>query len=118
MFHAFGASDPGCVRANNEDNFLVAPESGLYLVADGMGGAQAGETASKLAIETVLSHVQDEPEMDAEKLTAAFFAANLRIKTTAATDRSLEGMGTTLVAVLEHGDDAMVASVGDSRLYS
>ena len=35
MFHAFGASDPGCVRANNEDNFLVAPESGLYLVADG-----------------------------------------------------------------------------------
>jgi len=118
MFQAFGVSDPGCVRANNEDNFLVAQEHGLYLVADGMGGAQAGETASKLAIETVLSVVQEEPEMDAEKLTAAFFTANQKIKSTAATDRSLEGMGTTLVAVLEHGDDAMVASVGDSRLYS
>lgn len=118
MFHAFGASDPGCIRANNEDNFLVAPESGLYLVADGMGGAQAGETASKLAIETVLAAVQQESEMDADKLTAAFHTANQRIKNIAATDRSLEGMGTTLVAVLEHRGDIIVASVGDSRLYS
>jgi protein phosphatase len=43
MIEAFGASDPGCVRANNEDYFLVEPSLGLYLVADGMGGAQAGE---------------------------------------------------------------------------
>ena len=53
MIEAFGASDPGCVRNNNEDYFLVAPSIGLYLVADGMGGAQAGEHASKLAVETV-----------------------------------------------------------------
>lgn len=118
MFHAFGASDPGCIRANNEDNFLVAPEAGLYLVADGMGGAQAGETASKLAVETVLTAVQQESEMDSDKLVSAFHAANQRIKSTAATDRSLEGMGTTLVAVLQQGGELMVASVGDSRLYT
>jgi len=117
MFHAYGASDPGCIRANNEDNFLVAPEAGLFLVADGMGGAQAGETASKLAVETVLSTVKQESVMDADKLVSAFQAANSKIKSTAMADRSLEGMGTTLVAVLEHYGDALVASVGDSRLY-
>src|SRR5215469_4693852 len=53
MIQAFGASDPGCVRNNNEDYFLIAPTLGLYLVADGMGGAKAGEHASKLAAETV-----------------------------------------------------------------
>ena len=53
MLEAFGASDPGCVRANNEDYYLLAPSIGLYVVADGMGGAQAGETASKLATETL-----------------------------------------------------------------
>src|SRR5437660_12853492 len=52
MIEAFGASDPGCVRSNNEDYYLLSPSLGLYLVADGMGGAQAGEHASKLAVET------------------------------------------------------------------
>ena len=117
MFQAFGASDPGCVRANNEDNFLLAPEAGLYLVADGMGGAQAGETASKLAIETVLASVQEQSEMNADKLVAAFHTANQKIKNTASLDHTLEGMGTTLVAVLEKNGDAMIASVGDSRAY-
>src|SRR5271169_4770770 len=53
MLEAFGASDAGCVRNNNEDYYLVAPAIGLYIVADGMGGAQAGEHASKLAAETL-----------------------------------------------------------------
>ncbi len=53
MLEAFGASDPGCVRSNNEDYYLIAPSIGLYVVADGMGGAQAGEHASKLATETL-----------------------------------------------------------------
>src|SRR3984957_15572832 len=53
MIEAYGASNVGCVRTNNEDYFLVAPSIGLYVVADGMGGAQAGEHASKLAVETV-----------------------------------------------------------------
>jgi serine/threonine protein phosphatase PrpC len=46
MIESFGVSDPGCVRNNNEDCYLVAPALGLYLVADGMGGARAGEHAS------------------------------------------------------------------------
>jgi len=58
MLEAFGASDPGCVRSNNEDYFLVVPTIGLYLVADGMGGAQAGEHASRLAAETIEQAVQ------------------------------------------------------------
>ena len=53
MLEAFGLSDPGCVRPNNEDYYLLAPSLGLFLVADGMGGAQAGEHASQLASETV-----------------------------------------------------------------
>jgi serine/threonine protein phosphatase PrpC len=57
MLEAFGASDPGCVRANNEDYYLIAPSIGLYVVADGMGGAQAGEHASKLAAETLWEEV-------------------------------------------------------------
>src|SRR5260370_41012238 len=59
MIEAFGASNVGCVRTNNEDYFLVAPTIGLYVVADGMGGAQAGEHASKLAVETVFDLVQN-----------------------------------------------------------
>src|SRR3984885_2390931 len=58
MIEAFGASNVGCVRTNNEDYFLVAPTLGQYVVADGMGGAQAGEHASKLAVETVHDMLQ------------------------------------------------------------
>ena len=57
MLEAYGVSDPGCVRGNNEDYYLLAPTLGLYLVADGMGGAQAGEHASKLAADTVAEYV-------------------------------------------------------------
>ena len=57
MLEAYGLSDPGCVRTNNEDYFLLAPSLDLYLVADGMGGAQAGEHASKLAGDTVADFV-------------------------------------------------------------
>ena len=58
MLEAFGLSDPGCVRQNNEDFYLISP-TGVYIVADGMGGAQAGEHASKLAVETVASFLQN-----------------------------------------------------------
>jgi protein phosphatase len=116
MLEAFGLSDPGCVRQNNEDFYLIDP-SGAYIVADGMGGAQAGEHASKLAAETVASFLQNAGEPDAEILFQAFREANLRVMQEAASKPELEGMGTTLVAALESGPDLLIASVGDSRVY-
>src|SRR5580692_4576080 len=53
MLEAFALSDKGCVRTNNEDYCLIEPELGLYVLADGMGGAKAGECASRLAVDTV-----------------------------------------------------------------
>jgi len=116
MLEAFGLSDPGCVRQNNEDFYLISPK-GAYIVADGMGGAQAGEHASKLAVETVASYLQKAAAPDAETLFQAFREANLQVMKEAATNPELEGMGTTLVAALESGPDLLVASVGDSRVY-
>ncbi len=116
MLEAFGLSDPGCVRQNNEDFYLISP-TGVYIVADGMGGAQAGEHASKLAVETVASVIQKTPSPDAETLFQAFREANLRVMKEAASKPELEGMGTTLVAALESGPELLIASVGDSRVY-
>ena len=118
MLEAFGASDPGCVRSNNEDYFLVVPAIGLYLVADGMGGAQAGEHASRLAAETIEKAVQQNGTMDADSLVAAFGRANQRVMDEAARDPQMEGMGTTLVAAVENNGDLLIASVGDSRVYT
>jgi PPM family protein phosphatase len=117
MLEAFGLSDPGCVRQNNEDCYLLSPQMGLFIVADGMGGAQAGEHASKLAVETVVSFIQDAGQADGDTLFHAFQEANHQVMDAAARDLALEGMGTTLVAALEHGPELLVASVGDSRAY-
>jgi protein phosphatase len=119
MLEAFGASDPGCVRSNNEDYFLVVPAIGLYLVADGMGGAQAGEHASRLAAETIEQAVQQNGKaMDSDGLVLAFGRANQRVMDAAAGNPEMEGMGTTLVAAVENDGDLLIASVGDSRVYT
>lgn len=117
MLEAFGVSDPGCVRQNNEDCYLLSPSTGLYVVADGMGGAQAGEHASQMAVETVAEFVEKNGPPTPETLAQAFEAANQRVMNAAANDASLEGMGTTLVAALEHGPELLISSVGDSRAY-
>jgi PPM family protein phosphatase len=117
MLEAFGLSDPGCVRQNNEDSYLLSPETGLYVVADGMGGAQAGEQASKLAVETVASFIAESSQRDADRLAQAFQEANSRVMQAASNDANLEGMGTTLIAALESGPEIFIASVGDSRAY-
>jgi serine/threonine protein phosphatase PrpC len=119
MLEASGASDPGCVRSNNEDFYLVSPSIGLYVVADGMGGAQAGEHASKLAAETLWELVyQSHLAMDMDGLVSAFREANRRVMEAASADSTLEGMGTTMVAALAKDGDLLIASVGDSRLYT
>ena len=118
MLEAFGLSDPGCVRSNNEDYYLLAPALGLYLVADGMGGAQAGEHASQLAAETVGDYVYKAAgAIEPSLLTRAFEEANRKVLEAANLDAALEGMGTTLVALLQADGDAYVTSVGDSRVY-
>src|SRR5215475_3949681 len=113
MLEAYALSDKGCVRTNNEDYFLIDQESGLYILADGMGGARAGEQASRMAVETVAETVRTAGLPDSQVLIRATEEANRRVLHAAQNDPSLEGMGTTLVAALEVEGDLAIASVGD-----
>lgn len=117
MLEAFGLSDPGCVRTNNEDYYLLAPQLDLYVVADGMGGAAAGEHASKLAGDTVAEYVWSANERTGEILLQAIAEANRRVLQAAAADPSYHGMGTTLTVAWKVMDELLLANVGDSRAY-
>lgn len=117
MLEAFASTDKGCVRSNNEDCWLIQPDLGLYVVADGMGGARAGEEASRLAVDTVAATVQSAGRRDSQALLRAMEEANRRVLDAAHSDPKLEGMGTTLVAAMETESGLDIASVGDSRAY-
>ena len=117
MLEAFSLSDKGCVRANNEDYCFIDAERGLYVLADGMGGAKAGEHASRIAVETVAEIIRLSPQRDSEVLIRATEEANRRVLDAAHNDPTLEGMGTTLVAALELEEELAITSVGDSRAY-
>ena len=117
MLEACALTDKGCVRSNNEDYCRVDPDLGLFVLADGMGGAKAGEHASRLAVETVTETIQQAQRRDSQVLLSAVEAANRRVLQAAHSDPSLEGMGTTLVAALEVDPGLSIASVGDSRAY-
>lgn len=109
-------TDQGHVRSNNEDSHFASDQ--LLVVADGMGGMAAGDLASRIAIEAMVSLdalIPTEHQMDA--LHRALEIANGRIAEMVATDPSLAGMGTTLTAVLFNGERAAMAHVGDSRAY-
>ena len=113
------ATDVGRMRKNNEDSYLSSKP--VAAVADGMGGHSAGEVASAIAIEE-LAALGDRGPWENETaatddLKQAILRANRRIREMAAGDRELNGMGTTLVAVLEDGYMVHVANVGDSRGY-
>lgn len=122
---AFGLSDVGRRRESNEDDFLLEPALGLFAVADGMGGHAAGEIASRLAIETLQEIRRQErtpstdatPEDAAEWLRKAFTEANRRICESIRLHEERRGMGTTVVALVQTGEDAVVGHVGDSRVY-
>jgi protein phosphatase len=117
MLEAFALSDRGCVRANNEDYCLVEPGRGLCVLADGMGGAKAGERASLMAVDAVAEVVRQAERRDSQVLLSAVEEANRRVLEAARNDPSLEGMGTTLVVALETEEGLNIASVGDSRAY-
>lgn len=122
MLETFSMSDTGCVRPNNEDYTRVIPEIGLFLLADGMGGARGGETASRLAVDTIADTMFQAPMRDASTLLKAVEESNTKVLEQANRDVRLEGMGTTIVAALhtateENTEEVAIASVGDSRAY-
>lgn len=124
-------SDVGKVRDHNEDAIGAEPDVGLWVLADGMGGYNAGEVASGIAVKTVIEMVTSacrrEHRNDVEADTGfmrqtialrdAIYRANKIIHQTARTQPQCEGMGTTLVACLFYDNKVSVAHVGDSRLY-
>jgi serine/threonine protein phosphatase PrpC len=106
-------TDKGKVREQNEDTFGYRDT--LFVVADGMGGHQAGEVASAIAVETVLA-----VEMDADpvvSLRRAVLSANSAILEEMAKNESFSGMGTTVAVLLLKADRAFVSHLGDSRIY-
>src|ERR1700712_5531003 len=95
MLEAFALTDPGRVRSTNQDYFRLVPELGLFLLADGMGGARGGERASKLAVECVTDILRGCSHRDAAALIGAVEDANQKVLSEATMDPRLEGMGTT-----------------------
>lgn len=116
MLEAVGLSNRGFVRQNNEDQFFSSVGAGLCVLADGMGGAQGGETASRLAVAAVAEVAELEPP-SLLLLETAFHEADRRVREAAASDASLRGMGTTLVAALETPEGIAVSNIGDSRCW-
>lgn len=124
-------TDVGRVRDHNEDAIAAEPEIGLWVLADGMGGYNAGEVASGIAVKTVIDLVSDACRRDKRgeiepvtglmrqtiSLRDAVARANKIINQTAQTQPQCEGMGTTLVACLFYDNRVSIAHVGDSRLY-
>jgi len=118
MIDCYGMSDVGLVRSHNEDSFVTNLEQGLFAVADGMGGAQAGETASRIAIETLVAEInQDGLDASAAMLERAVALANENVRWEAEQNPEYEGMGTTVVAVLARPGKLFLVNVGDSRCY-
>jgi PPM family protein phosphatase len=109
-----GRTDVGRQRSANEDSLVVEPP--LFAVADGMGGAKAGEVASALAVEAVEGATESGEPAEAQ-LANIVRQANRRIYDLAVADESRRGMGTTLTLAKVHGDEVSLAHVGDSRAY-
>jgi len=117
-----GLTDVGLKRENNQDNFIVDEELGVFILADGMGGHQGGEVASQIAVETIQQVIRRSFENERgsnpyDLLQRAYAEACQNIYDRAETDSKLKGMGTTAVTVLVRNKSVYVANVGDSRCY-
>jgi serine/threonine protein phosphatase PrpC len=132
VIRAYGVSDAGRVRKTNEDRFVSDIDLRLFAVADGMGGHQAGEVASQLAIEALTAFIKlsvsdtdltwpygIDPKLtfDGNRLRTGICLANRRVFRAAESSDDYAGMGTTMVGLLINGPDVAIGSVGDSRLY-
>lgn len=113
-------SDVGIVRNLNEDyaGYIEEEEYKLYVVADGMGGHNAGEVASEMAVNAVKAYVKENYKNEGSNvLENAILFANEKIYDKAIGGLEYKGMGTTLVAALVYEDDVIVANVGDSSCF-
>jgi serine/threonine protein phosphatase PrpC len=116
QIQAFGATHVGHVRTNNEDAWVSDLPHGIFLVADGMGGAEGGEIASDIAIKTAYKALQTKKPASI-RINDAFVEANSAIRSTALAKPELRGMGTTLVSLVLEGEHAWISHCGDSRCY-
>jgi protein phosphatase len=129
---AAGQTSVGMVRKNNEDAFFLAPEKGLLVVADGMGGHASGEIASRMAVDAIrnyfdapgegckpplIGRYDDDLTEDTNRLGSAVRLANMAIYEAAQRNDKWRGMGTTIVCALLNKRKLSIAHVGDSRLY-
>ncbi len=124
---SYGLSDTGLVRKNNEDVWGSLPQHHLYVLADGMGGHQAGEVASRETCLFIMSFLRNAFEKEKIELMSsdevgdlvrlAFIETNHFVNQLSLTHELLRGMGTTLVCLYFHEDSCIIAHVGDSRIY-
>ncbi|MBI5590683.1 MAG: Stp1/IreP family PP2C-type Ser/Thr phosphatase [Deltaproteobacteria bacterium] len=117
---SFGKTDRGLRRSNNEDVFFVKPESGFFLVADGMGGAAAGELASRIFSETTMEvfSTADLSQSDpVKRVHQSFVSANARILKHTDEIPEHKGMGCTAELMAFSGDKFILGHMGDSRTY-
>jgi protein phosphatase len=133
MLTVSSSTHPGAVRKTNEDALLWDPQLGLLVVADGMGGHNAGEVASHLAVDSLHSFMKMSADGDdftwpfginpqlsfaANRLMTAVKIANRRVFRESEANADYTGMGTTIVAAVAEGAHVTFASIGDSRMYS
>lgn len=120
VINAWNLTDVGCVRAHNEDTCFSQSdgEISLGIVCDGMGGANAGEVASRMALEAFIQALQERNAPPKELLRQALDQANRTVFCYGWEHPDCCGMGTTLVAALLLGEDSYILNVGDSRAYS
>ncbi len=124
---AWGMTDVGLLRHENQDTFAIAhgvmDGQLIAVVCDGMGGAKAGQIASRIAVETFLAEMEKlltaemSPEQIRELSSFCVARANAAVHTSAQEDEALHGMGTTLVSAVTCGSSIIICNVGDSRAY-
>jgi len=111
----------GVIRSGNEDNYLMVPDRGIFVVADGMGGHAAGEVASEMAVRHIARELGSlkglGDEQVADRMRAAIRAANGAIFQRTLTEHDKRGMGTTVTALVLYEGRYLIGQVGDSRAY-
>lgn len=116
-----GRTDVGVIRSGNEDSYLMVPDRGIFVVADGMGGHAAGEVASDMAVHYVARELDSlrglTDEQVAERMRGAIRTANGAIFQRTLTEHDKRGMGTTVTALTLYEARFLVGQVGDSRAY-